>query len=317
MSKNPKRPRSTKAAKESPNTSPFTYELIAKGGRADEKVSTTVTLSIPAAEEECPLTLEPIAQSKLDFLPDTPFVSDRPLHSKLTLPCGHSFHALTLVYSFCKSGMVCPFCRAGNAAKADPAFLPDHFRAVFAERIGRLLEEERREDEADAAAMGLVLSITIPFQVMAEQGHITMALNHVDATGRMLFGLSSPMIMGGPRILVPRTNLSVSPIQSAHIQINITMRMPELGNMTIDSSRVLHIHPGLIRPGTDVTVVRLNSVQEITTRRSDGSVLAEQVNRHTLFKVVLARRGGGVGINTIIWNPGSEAMEILAGSGGE
>lgn len=63
-------------------TSPFTYEILAQKISASERrVSTTVTLSIPSPGDECPLTLDPIGQSKLDFI-DCPFVSDRPLHSK-------------------------------------------------------------------------------------------------------------------------------------------------------------------------------------------------------------------------------------------
>ena len=68
----------------------------------------TVSLCIPEPDEECPLTLDKITDSKLEFLPDTTFLKDNPLHTKMRLPCGHSFHAMALIYCWCKTNMLCP-----------------------------------------------------------------------------------------------------------------------------------------------------------------------------------------------------------------
>jgi hypothetical protein len=97
----------------------FTYNLISKSinenlssrGSTARRHSVLITLSIPTDDEECPLTLESIAESNLPCLPGVSFLRERPLHTKLTLPCNHSFSAISLVYSFCKNSMTCPCCR--------------------------------------------------------------------------------------------------------------------------------------------------------------------------------------------------------------
>ena len=320
MSKNVKRQRRSTKPAESPSASPFTYELIAKpeAGKRGAKVSTVVTLSIPSPEEECPLTLEPIAQSKLDFLSDTPFVSDRPLHSKLTLPCGHSFHALTLVYSWCKNDMLCPFCRAGHKGKADPACLPIHFKAQLAERVRTVLEEERRADDDDAEnAIQFLFGVSVPFSTLVEGGHLTMLITLLEAPthNRPVFSLSSPLFMRG-RAVAPRADLrALSNFDPMFLQISIVLRLPEFGNLTIDSSQVLHLRPEAGR--LETTIIHLASVQR-STQLSEGIVYSHPDSSLTCFEVFLTQRSGQstVSLNNVIWNPASESLDIMAGNEG-
>ena len=136
-----------------PTVAPFHYDLKAVDKSRHRGIhrpvySVTATLSIPTEDEECPLTLDLISQSQLPFLPEkTPFLLDRPQHTKLTLPCGHAFSAMTLIYNFCKNNMVCPCCRAGEDVKADTNCLPPHLRAEFKAQIQKTLEAERRQDD--------------------------------------------------------------------------------------------------------------------------------------------------------------------------
>jgi hypothetical protein len=123
----------------------ITYQLFSKS--FNKLVFTTqITLSIPLEGEECPLTLESIKDSQLSCLPNTSFFIESPLHNKLTLPCGHSFSALTLVYSFLKTSMTCPLCRDGKHIQADIRCLPPHL-SNLKKTIQRNLEMEHRLDE--------------------------------------------------------------------------------------------------------------------------------------------------------------------------
>jgi hypothetical protein len=94
-----KRPRNTPTMVKTP----FNFELVAhtknphRGIKCDN-YSVSATFSIPSEEEECPLTLEAISQSKLTFLPDVPFLLDRPQHScvraaELARMCGWTWSA--------------------------------------------------------------------------------------------------------------------------------------------------------------------------------------------------------------------------------
>jgi hypothetical protein len=76
-----------------------------------------VRLEAPAPGEECPLTLSPIAEDSLEFLqPTTAYLTAFPAYKKMTLPCGHGFGALSILYHFARRNMLCPCCRRGSRA---------------------------------------------------------------------------------------------------------------------------------------------------------------------------------------------------------
>ena len=96
----------------------------------------SMLLSEPSADEECPITMEPIARSYLHFLPGVPLFEEHPLLLKATLQaCNHSFSATALLFHFACSGMACPCCRQGNAKE----FL--HVAGCLPERIARPVQE--------------------------------------------------------------------------------------------------------------------------------------------------------------------------------
>ena len=111
---------------------------------------TKVTLSIPLPDDECPIALEPISTAFLSFLPDCSFIKDTPEYSKMTLPCGHSFSAMVIVYNWCKNNMLCPCCRQGHTCRANVNYLPSHFRDQLKAHVNRSLQTERLEDERDS-----------------------------------------------------------------------------------------------------------------------------------------------------------------------
>jgi len=111
-------------------------------------MSTRATLSVPDEGEECPLTLSPIAEDCLDFLPGVRFVLPLPDYTKLSLPCGHGFGALNLLYHFARRDMRCPCCRSGHKGALDPACVPRHFQERFRARVEQAAREDRDEQVA-------------------------------------------------------------------------------------------------------------------------------------------------------------------------
>ena len=96
----------------------------------------SMLLSEPSADEECPITMEPIARSYLHFLPGAPLFEEHPLLLKATLQaCNHSFSATALLFHFACSGMACPCCRQGDAKE----FL--HVAGCLPERVARPVQE--------------------------------------------------------------------------------------------------------------------------------------------------------------------------------
>ncbi len=96
--------------------------------RAVNGLSLSVALSIADADEECPLTLGPINEDNLEFLDGVSFIPELPTFKRLTLPCGHSFGAMSLVYYFARKHMLCPCCRAGFDESIHMESIPVHFR---------------------------------------------------------------------------------------------------------------------------------------------------------------------------------------------
>ena len=126
----------------------YSYEIMSKHQSIEELKSVMITISVPIPGDICPLTLEPIAESSLDCLPGVTFFEDRPQHTKITLPCSHSFSAIPLIYSFCKNTMICPCCRGGFDTQANIDYLPNHLRADMKKKIESVLKAEEESDQA-------------------------------------------------------------------------------------------------------------------------------------------------------------------------
>ena len=89
-----------------------------------------VVLSKPKANEECPITMSPMQEDSLDFLPDQSFFPNLPHLKKIQLPCGHSFGTMNLLYYFSRNNTMCPNCRAGFPSSLSPACVPCHLVVV-------------------------------------------------------------------------------------------------------------------------------------------------------------------------------------------
>lgn len=106
------------------------------------------SLRIPTEDDECPILQEPIASAVLDRFP-RPFLAEHPAHTAMTLPCKHTFHAMSLVYHWARNGNVlCPVCRAGPAGKRLTLnHLPKEWKHSMAARVRRERQQDLREQE--------------------------------------------------------------------------------------------------------------------------------------------------------------------------
>jgi hypothetical protein len=138
--------------------------------RAAQKTSRTLlmTLSEPVEDEECSITLAPIREYRLPFMPEDEeapncVVEGAPQLAKASLPCGHGFNAMALLYHFVKNSMTCPICRAGHAqARMAEQSVPPCARKHFAEHLASLRVEETQEQiAADAMAAARMLEIEV------------------------------------------------------------------------------------------------------------------------------------------------------------
>jgi hypothetical protein len=297
-----------------PVTTPFTYSLKSKPtGEARRKLTRhtiQVTLSIPSDLEECPLTLESIAESKLPCLPDTLFLQDRPLHSKLTLPCGHSFSAMTLIYSFCKNTMTCPCCRAGKEIQADTSCLPLHFRPQIKAHIQRTLEAERRLDDAREHQDILdnvvgVVGVSIPFAAL--ENNISLVANFYDIQGihgsiRPILSFNTilqPSRSNGRMVMVPRgpmrawAHTAYMGLNSVQLSIQFSMGGIQL---VLDSSPITRL--------PDITA---QVIQPLTLTIQGGSVEGVATSS---FSMLFSRPGAHLMLDTISWDPNNENLEI-------
>jgi len=102
---------------------------------SSEEYAITVELRIPSADEECPITQEPMLTYDLEFLQHVSFIPELPLFRKLTLPCSHSFSAMAITYHFLKNSMQCPLCRTGSKLPLGPLYIPEHFRADMQAKV--------------------------------------------------------------------------------------------------------------------------------------------------------------------------------------
>lgn len=144
------------------------YTLQVRTPRAQRGSKTLVLrLSEPAADEECSITLEPMREYRLPFVPEEEaqncVVVGEPALTKASLPCGHGFHALALLYHFAKNSMTCPICRAGHAkAQITEQSVPFHMRKHFAAHLASLRAEESNEQiAADAVAAARMLELEV------------------------------------------------------------------------------------------------------------------------------------------------------------
>ena len=124
-----------------------------------------VQLHEPLPDAECPILQEPIATATFDLFPK-PFMSERPTHTAMTIGCGHTFHAMALMYHWARNrNVVCPVCRAGlQHQHLVMAKLPKEWRYSMAARVRR----EQKQDKYEAENQNRQVAVQL------QQGSMTM-----------------------------------------------------------------------------------------------------------------------------------------------
>lgn len=138
---------------------------------------TSVTLSKPADDEVCPISLEEMRDYHLDFLPGCTFRKGHPDCKKMSMQCGHSFSAMALVYHFRKRSLSCPMCRQGTEERLHAACIPFHFKPQMLLKIAQDEKHDKEEQEREDYATAMDFFTT---DVSAGAVVIREMLNHVD-----------------------------------------------------------------------------------------------------------------------------------------
>lgn len=252
----PARPVKRQRASRKPKVAPGTaydpardsYSLrVCSAGNVDSSAGITLTLSEPAQDEECTITMEPIAEYRLPFVPksvkSTGLIKAQPALTKATLPCGHGFNALALVYHFMKNSMTCPCCRAGRAnERMGEQFVPQHMRRFFSKQLALSRSEEEREQIAtDALAAAQSLHYEVSYEILALPAtrmvlslHAYTSLDRSsspEATLALELPLTSSLTMGwmesvsfGYSLHQLNLNLGILPVQITAFELGIGVR---------------------------------------------------------------------------------------------
>jgi hypothetical protein len=273
------------------NASPFHYKLLSlKRGVMD------ILMSVPTDGEECPLTLDSMRASSLDFLPEAVFLPFRPLHSKLTLACGHSFSCMALLYSFCRNTMQCPCCRAGFSERMDVQCLPKHLREPFRAKVQTAISSDALEEHASTVSY-------IPYSVLAATDRLSLLLEFHETAESLnpVFAVSTYLRMHAPSpgtvTLEPRTDLrgvsNTAFMGVKALRLVIVLTIPGAGSHSIDDTPVTALPP--VRNDNTMRVMDLG-----------GSMLGS-AEIQTRFSLHLFNSV----IKNIVWTPRSETLSLM------
>ena len=293
--------------REQRESAPFTYQIKGRKITGKRRASAVVTLSVPTAEEECPLTLDPIATSTLPCLPGALFMEERPLHTKLTLPCGHAFYALSLVYSWCKNGMLCPCCRAGADDRADPDCLPAHLRSAIASRVQSTLAQEEQDDHAFQ-----IYGVSIPYTTLADAGCLSLILSLHEQP-------ASPLFMFRSRLsAADRPHGTFQPgdlrcVQQAldtgavFLRLQVEMHVRGVGSITIDSTDLIELRPG---------VIVVQGLAGVSFQSHTVPVHLYHGNGSSSFSIAVTLSEGRPRLSEVYWLTDEANLELLSGDEG-
>jgi hypothetical protein len=303
--------------------------------------SLKVRLSVPKPDEECPIALEPISSAELSFLPGCSFFKDIPELTKMTLPCGHSFSAMVIIYSWCKSNMRCPCCRQGLECKANVKHLPSHFKDQLAAQLSTLRQSERADEERDTIANILQMTpITTSFTELAEDRCLEILVTFYFRPANDAQRLESLFRPANQRrtetggrfsMMVPLTavhtfqrnravvifrpsagNMHVlqqSPNGVQSISVTTQMRIRNAGIINVDSSGEIDFPAPMENPADLARTPRISRrVIGYTERQQDNSTLP--VVPISTFELSFAQRGNQVYLYDLTWIPDSSHVHV-------
>ncbi len=177
-----------------------TYTLLVRSYGLE---SLALRLSEPGPEEECSISLEDMSKCHLPFMPETEMgwspLEGRPLLTKASLPCGHSFNGMALLYHFAKNSMTCPFCRAGHVGVVmGEKSIPVHFRRPFISHLSKVQAEDAREQVAldSVEAARILENEVVDLEVLLPLTRVVLILcayESLDSSGPGVLSLELPL----------------------------------------------------------------------------------------------------------------------------
>ena len=182
--------------------------LVRSHDPIDKCKTILLDMTEPQPGEECCIVMEPIADYIIDGMQALQgVIKEHPLLSKATMPCGHWFSAVALMYHFARNEMTCPCCRGGHSrVRMSRLLIPLHIRHAMVAQLKRSQDEERAEQiESDAAVVASILerevaSITLFSRAGGQRMLILHAFASVDSSRPILvqeIPLESSRTLGG------------------------------------------------------------------------------------------------------------------------
>ena len=179
-----------------------TYTLLVRSSHGLK--SLVLRLSEPCPEEECGISLEGMSKCRLPFLPESTGVAwspleDQPLLTKASMPCGHSFNGMGLLYHFAKNSMTCPLCRAGHIGTVmGEKSIPEHVRRLFTTHLAKVRAEDAREQVTqDSLEVARILeNEVVDFEVILPLTRVILILcayESLDSSGPGVLSLELPL----------------------------------------------------------------------------------------------------------------------------
>jgi hypothetical protein len=286
---------------------PIAYEIKSR----DAAKKTVVMLSVPSDGEECPLALDSMCDAKLHFLEEGSFLADRPDLKKMTLPCGHSFAAMLLAYSFCRNGMTCPCCRAGHdGSRADVMSLPEHLHTDFNKHIQA---PEAEEEEVQ------IIGITVPFRVRSAGNLILVVDLYETASARSVFSTHNslvPMAQDGdfPAFLTVGRMAGLGAISHMLLMgmglLRVSVQIEMAGeSVVIDHSELLDLNAHSAEQSIRIQGVRVASREHMSMTLHGASNVAQTARRNVfdigLRRVLRANNVTHALLDYVVWRPGA------------
>ena len=235
------------------DTARDSYSILVRSlGPVDRCVSLSLRLTVPDTDEECSITMEPMSEYRLPFIPASfkkgHLIKDQPRLTKATLPCGHSFCALAVLYHFAKNSMTCPCCRAGHTnEKMGEQSVPQHIRKYFSKHLATDRAEDVREQiRNDAAVAARMLQHEVRYEMMPlPVTRMVLSLSAFSSMDRS--SAPDPMLV----LELPLTSsLTMGSVESVSFgyslhQLNLNLRLLPVGIRAFEMAigvRSLHHH---------------------------------------------------------------------------
>jgi hypothetical protein len=183
-----------------------------------------------------------------------------------------------------------------------------------------------------------MIGVTIPYEVLGSNGNLSLVANFYDIpvgvsslreTPRPIFSFSNIVEprreSNGRMVLVPRGQLRAL-THIAHmgvnaIQLSIQLSMQGMEGISIDSSPIARL-PDINNPDSPTRLTIPGSSSNSVTENSQFQVLVQMQRNQdnsssSSFNVVFTRSAAfrHFVLDTIMWNPGTENLEIISGSG--